>query len=282
MRRLGRRERDPERHRRRIPPLRKGVYLLPNLITTAGLFSGFYAIICTLNHDYRLAAIMILVAQLCDVLDGRIARLTRSSSSFGVQYDSLADLIAFGVAPGILVYTWALRPWGRWGWLAATLYVTAGALRLARFNVQVGTVERRHFLGLPIPAGANMIAATVLLYYYLGGQGAAHKQVLMLAVIYGVAALMVSEFRYFSFKEFHLHRRHPFPVLLGLILLIMLTIGAPEPMLFLGITAYVFSAPTTFLWRVLTGRKPPQSQAPQAPSEPDVTSIVLDKPGARG
>jgi CDP-diacylglycerol--serine O-phosphatidyltransferase len=282
MRRLGRRERDPALRRRRIPPLRKGVYLLPNLITTAGLFSGFYSVICTLNHDYRLAAIMILVAQLCDVLDGRIARLTRSSSSFGVQYDSLADLIAFGVAPGILVYTWALRPWGRWGWLAATLYVTAGALRLARFNVQVGTVERRHFLGLPIPAGANMIAATVLLYYYLGGKGAAHKQVLMLAVIYGVAALMVSEFRYFSFKEFHLHRRHPVPVLLGLIVLIMLTIGAPEPMLFLGITAYVFSAPVTFLWRMLTGRKPASPQAQSAPATPEMTSIVLDKPGARG
>lgn len=282
MRRLGRRERDPGFRRRRIPPLRKGVYLLPNLITTAGLFSGFYSIICTLNHDYRLAAIMILVAQLCDVLDGRIARLTRSSSSFGVQYDSLADLIAFGVAPGILVYTWALRPWGRWGWLAATLYVTAGALRLARFNVQVGTVERRHFLGLPIPAGANMIAATVLLYYYLGGQGAAHKQVLMLAVIYGVAALMVSEFRYFSFKEFHLHRRHPFPVLLGLIVLIMLTIGAPEPMLFLGITAYVFSAPATFGWRMVTGRAPAHLQAPATPPAADVTAIVLDKPATRG
>src|SRR6266478_620890 len=115
------------RRRRRIPPLRKGVYLLPNLLTSAGLFSGFYSIICTLNaarggatRQYWLAAVMILVAQLCDALDGRIARLTRSTSSFGIQYDSLADLVAFGVAPGILVYQWALRPWGRWGWLAAT------------------------------------------------------------------------------------------------------------------------------------------------------------------
>ena len=157
------------RRRRRIPPLRKGVYILPNLVTSAGLFAGFYSIIATLNHDYRLAAIMILVSQLCDALDGRIARLTSSASSFGVQYDSLADLIAFGVAPGILVYTWALRPWGRWGWLAATLYVTCGALRLARFNVQYGSVERRHFVGLPIPAAADVIAATVLLYYYLNG-----------------------------------------------------------------------------------------------------------------
>ncbi len=280
MRRVGRLEAVPHHHRRRIPPLRKGVYLLPNLITTAGLFSGFYAIIATLNHDYRLAAIMILVAQLCDVLDGRIARLTRSSSSFGVQYDSLADLIAFGVAPGILVYTWALKPWGRWGWLAATLYVTCGALRLARFNVQVGTIERRHFLGLPIPAAANVIAATVLMYFYLGGQGAAHKRVMMLIVIYAVAALMVSEFRYFSFKEVQLHRRHPFPVLVGLIIVAMLTIAEPEPMLFLGITTYALSAPVASLWRLLTGRgaAAPPAEPPEATGSPPV---VLDTPGGR-
>jgi CDP-diacylglycerol--serine O-phosphatidyltransferase len=280
---LGRLEAVPHR-RRRIPPLRQGVYLLPNLITTAGLFSGFYAIIATLNHDYRLAAIMILVAQLCDVLDGRIARLTRSSSSFGVQYDSLADLIAFGVAPGILVYTWALKPWGRWGWLAATLYVTCGALRLARFNVQVGTVERRHFLGLPIPAAANVIAATVLMYFYLGGQGAAHKRVMMLIVIYAVAALMVSEFRYFSFKEVQLHRRHPFPVLLGLIIVAMLTIAEPEPMLFIGITSYALSAPVLSLWRLLTGRRaePPQTGTRPGSQPSESAPIALDTPGGRG
>src|SRR5262249_13812461 len=156
----------PPRRARRIPPLRKGVYILPNLFTSGGLFAGFYSIICTLNHEYQQAAVMILVAQLCDMLDGRVARLTRSTSSFGIQYDSLADLVAFGVAPGILVYIWALKPWGRWGWLAASLYVTCGALRLARFNVQIASVEKRHFVGLPIPAAADVIAATVLLYYY--------------------------------------------------------------------------------------------------------------------
>src|SRR5437016_2060094 len=223
------------RRRRRIPPLRKGVYLLPNLLTSAGLFSGFYSIICTLNATrggatrwYWLAAVMILVAQLCDALDGRLARLTRSTSSFGIQYDSLADLVAFGVAPGILVYQWALRPWGRWGWLAASLYVICGALRLARFNVQIASAEKRHFIGLPIPAAADVIAATVLLYYFFGGEGATNKHILMLLVIYGVAGLMVSEIRYFSFKEIRFHHRHPFSVLLGLIFLIMLTIGAPE------------------------------------------------------
>jgi CDP-diacylglycerol--serine O-phosphatidyltransferase len=277
MRRIGL-VRDPSRPRRRIPELRKGVYILPNLFTTAGLFAGFYSIIATLNHDYRLAAIMILASMLCDTLDGRIARLTRSSSSFGVQYDSLADLIAFGVAPGILVYTWALRPWGRWGWLAATLYVTCGALRLARFNVQVASVERRHFVGLPIPAAAAVIASTVLLYYYLSGQGDPNKHVLMVLVIYAVAGLMVSEFRYFSFKEFKLHRRHPFPVLLALIVLIMLTIGAPEVMLFLGITGYALSAPATWLWRLMRRRRsPPAPVAAETPMRP----VVLDKPGTR-
>jgi len=269
----------PRERRRRIPPLRRGVYILPNLFTTAGLFAGFYSIIATLQHDYRMAAIMILVAMACDGLDGRIARLTRSASSFGVQYDSLADVIAFGVAPGILVYTWALHPWGRWGWLAASLYVTCGALRLARFNVQLDTVERRHFLGLPIPAGAAVIASTVLLYYYLNGQGDPNKHVLMLLVIYAVAALMVSEFRYMSFKEVHLHRRHPFPVLLGLIVLAMLAIGAPELVLFTGITGYALSAPLAAAWRLLRGRRRPPADAP---ADAPHAAVALDKPGARG
>jgi len=255
----------PGRRRRRIPPLRRGVYLLPNLFTSAGLISGFYSVIATLGHRYELAAIMILVAQACDVLDGRIARLTRSSSSFGEQYDSLADLVAFGVAPGILVYQWALVPWGRWGWLAATLYVTCGALRLARFNVQVGSVEKRHFVGLPIPAAADVIATTVLLFYYFGGAGAPNKRILMLLVIYAVAGLMVSEIRYFSFKEIRLHHRHPFQVLLGLIVVIMLTIAAPQPVLFLTIVTYALSGPVIYLGRLLSGRRRLAARAGQTP-----------------
>jgi len=256
----------PGRRRRRIPPLRRGVYLLPNLFTSAGLISGFYSVIATLGHRYELAAIMILVAQACDVLDGRIARLTRSSSSFGEQYDSLADLEAFGVAPGILVYQWALVPWGRWGWLAATLYVTCGALRLARFNVQVGSVEKRHFVGLPIPAAADVIATTVLLFYYFVGAGAPTKRILMLLVLYPVAGFMVSEIRYFSFKEIKLHHRHPFQVLLGLIVLIMLTIAAPQPVLFLAIVTYALSGPVVYLGRLLSGRRRLAARAGQTPA----------------
>jgi CDP-diacylglycerol--serine O-phosphatidyltransferase len=268
----------PPRPRRRIPPLRKGVYILPNLVTSGGLFAGFYSIISTLGHQYRLAAVMILVAQLCDMLDGRIARLTRSTSSFGVQYDSLADLVAFGVAPGILVYTWALKPWGRWGWLAASLYVTCGALRLARFNVQIASVEKRHFVGLPIPAAADVIAATVLLFYFFGGEGATNKHIMMLLVIYAVAGLMVSEIRYYSFKEIRFHHRHPFPVLLGLILVIMLTIAQPELALFFGIITYALSGPVALAVRLVAGRV----RRPAAGGEAGgPRTIVLDKPEPR-
>jgi CDP-diacylglycerol--serine O-phosphatidyltransferase len=266
----------PRRRRRRIPPLRRGVYIVPNLFTSAGLFAGFYSIICTLGGHYRQAAVMILVSQLCDVLDGRVARLTRSTSSFGIQYDSLADLVAFGVAPGILVYQWALRPWGRWGWLAASLYVTCGALRLARFNVQIASVEKRYFVGLPIPAAAGVIAATVLLWLWLGGEGETGKHITMLLVIFAVAGLMVSEIRYYSFKEIRFHHRHPFPVLLGLIGLIYLTVGTPQVMLFLGTGSYALSGPLMALVRRLTGR--PLQPAAGAESPP-VRAVVLDKPG---
>ena len=270
----------PGRRGRTIPPLRKGVYLLPNLFTSAGLFAGFYSIIATLSHQYRLAAIMILVAQCCDVLDGRIARLTRSASSFGIQYDSLADLVAFGVAPGILVYQWALKPWGRWGWLAASLYVTAGALRLARFNVQIASVEKRHFVGLPIPAAADVIAVTVLAYlHFFGGEGPTNKHIMMLLVVYAVAGLMVSEIRYYSFKEIRFHHRHPFSVLVGLILLIMLTIGAPEAVMFLGITGYALSGPVALVVRHLAARRRRPPAAAQA--TPAVRAVVLDKPAPR-
>jgi CDP-diacylglycerol---serine O-phosphatidyltransferase len=246
----------PERRRRRIPPLRSGVYILPNLFTTGGLVSGFYSIICTHDGRYRSAAYMILLAQVCDMLDGRVARLTRATSSFGVEYDSLADLVAFGVAPAFLVYTWALTPWGRWGWLAATAYVVCAALRLARFNVQITTVEKRHFIGLPSPAAADVIAATVLLFYYLDvGHEMPTKNAVMPLVIFGVAALMVSEVRYFSFKEVKLHHRHPFPVLLGLIAIVLLTIGAHQPMLFLVMVGFALSGPVGAVWRFVRRRR---------------------------
>jgi CDP-diacylglycerol--serine O-phosphatidyltransferase len=235
-----------------VPPLRKGVYVLPSLITTAGLFAGFYSIIATFRGDYLIAAVSIMAANVFDALDGRIARVTKTTSHFGIQYDSLCDLVAFGVAPAILVYRWALQPWGTWGWLAASLYVTCGALRLARFNVQHDNVERRHFIGLPIPAAAEMIATTVLLYYFFGSEGVSHKQLILLLVVYVLAALMVSNIRYFSFKEIHIHRRQPFWVLVAIIVLLKLFIAEPQLFLFTGFLLYVASGPVR--WVVIRAR----------------------------
>jgi CDP-diacylglycerol---serine O-phosphatidyltransferase len=228
----------------RVPaPLRKGVYILPNLFTTGGLFAGFYSVICSLRGDFQIAALTILLAQAFDILDGRIARLTRSTSRFGIEYDSLSDLVAFGVAPGILVYRWALEPWHTWGWLAASLYVTCGALRLARFNVQYDNVEKRHFVGLPIPAAADVVASIVLLYYYFGGEGSTHKHLLVLLVIYALGGLMVSNVKYFSFKEVDIHRRQPFWVLVAVIFLLKLVIAEPQLMVFTGASLFALSGP---------------------------------------
>ncbi|HEY5594245.1 MAG TPA: CDP-diacylglycerol--serine O-phosphatidyltransferase, partial [Nitrospiria bacterium] len=183
---------------------RRGIYLIPNLLTTGNLFSGYYAIIAVFNANYLYAAMAILLAMAFDVLDGKSARLTKSTSRFGVEYDSLADLVSFGVAPGLLIYSWALSSYGRIGWIAAFLYVVCGALRLARFNVQVGSVESKHFVGLPIPAAAGVIASLVVLDQHILQMGTEIKPLLILGFIYVLAFLMVSSFRYRSFKDFHL------------------------------------------------------------------------------
>ena len=260
--------------RRMSPPFRKGVYILPNLFTTGGLFCGFYAIIATLREDYLIAASAVLVAQIFDALDGRIARLTHTSSSFGVQYDSLSDLIAFGVAPGVLAYRWALEPWGAWGWLAAALYVTCGALRLARFNVQVDVVDKNNFVGLPIPAAAAVVAATILLYYFLGGEGATNKHLTLLLLIYALAGLMVSTIPYYSFKGLTLRRRQPFWLLIAGIIIIQLTIAAPQIMLFTLFSLYTLSGPV----RLLGGKRSPALAVTDSP-HPDAESPVAPAHG---
>jgi len=237
-----------QRVRVRSAQLKKGVYLIPSLFTTGNLICGFFAVISTFNGHYLQAAILIVLAHLLDGLDGYVARLTKATSQFGLEFDSLADLVSFGVAPAVLVYYWALVPWGTWGWLAACLYVVCGALRLARFNVQVRTVEKSHFVGLPIPAAAEMIAATVLMYYFLGGEGAANKRVISLLVIYLLAALMVSNFQYFSLKQMDFQKRHPFWLLVSAILFIKLTIAEPQIMFFSVFLLYTLSGP--LLWAI--------------------------------
>lgn len=222
--------------------LKKGVYLLPNLVTTGGLFAGFYGIVSTMNGDYNLAAWLILISAVFDAMDGKVARMTGTTSRFGVEYDSLVDLVSFGVAPGLLMYSWALQSFGKFGWLAAFLYVVCGALRLARFNVQVDTVESRRFVGLPIPAAAGMVASCVLLFYHLGGEGTI-KKVSVLLLIYVLAYLMVSNHSFNSFKDPELLKRQPFSFLVLAIIFIIVIVAQPEIMLFTIASIYTVSGP---------------------------------------
>ncbi len=226
--------------------LRRGVYLLPNLLTTGGLFSGFYSIVATMNGNYLLAAWFVLIAAIFDGLDGKVARLTNTTSKFGVEYDSLSDLVAFGVAPGLLMYSWALKPFGKFGWLAAFLYVVCGALRLARFNVQINTVESKRFVGLPIPAAAGMAASLVIFFFHMGGTGEI-KKVSVLLLIYVLAALMVSNVRYYAFKDPELFRRQPFGFLVLAIIFIIVVVAHPEIMIFILACVFVASGPLGFL-----------------------------------
>jgi len=250
--------------------LKRGVYLLPNLVTTGGLFAGFYGIVATMNGDYHLAAWFILISAVFDALDGKVARLTGTTSRFGVEYDSLVDLVSFGVAPGLLMYSWALKSFGKFGWLAAFLYVVCGALRLARFNVQVNTVESRRFVGLPIPAAAGMVASCVLLFYHLGGSGTI-KKISIVLLIYILAYLMVSNHSYHSFKDPELVKRQPFNFLVLAIIFIIVIVAQPEIMLFSIASLYTISGPigsvVKYFRRKTLEQKPPVDDVVPAPED---------------
>lgn len=232
---------------------RRGIYILPNLFTSASLFGGFYAIIATIQGRYEAAAIAIIISAVFDGLDGRIARYTNTTSQFGSEYDSLADLVAFGLAPAILAYKWALEPFGRLGWLAAFVYVVCGALRLARFNVQKGTVDPGHFRGLPIPAAACMIASLVLFTGVLGGIPQ-KSGMAILVMIYVLSFFMVSTIRFTSFKKLDIGNRKPFHVLVTVILVFIVIAYKPKIMLFFIMLFYVMSGPLSLLYR-LQGRR---------------------------
>ncbi len=222
--------------------MRRGVYILPNLFTTGNLFCGFWAIISVFQEQFYFAAVAILLASIFDILDGKVARLSGATSKFGVQYDSLADLVSFGVAPALLAFSWALRPYGRFGWLAAFLFVVCGALRLARFNVMSSSGETKYFKGLPIPAAATMIALTILLYLRLI-ETEWVKDIVLLVMIYILAFLMVSNIRYFSFKEFNLARRKPFSLFIFIVLSMVVIVMEPAIVLFGFILSYILSGP---------------------------------------
>ena len=237
--------------KRRTPiKMRRGIYILPNLFTTGNLFCGFWAIISVFQEKFFYAAVAILLACVFDILDGKVARLSGATSKFGVQYDSLADLVSFGIAPALLAFSWALRPYGKFGWLAAFLFVVCGALRLARFNVQSSSGEVKYFKGLPIPAAASMIALTILLYLRLIETDWV-KDIVILVMIYVLAFLMVSNIRYFSFKELNLAKRKPFSIFIFVILSMIVIIMEPTIVLFVSVLFYVFSGPVSMLlaWR---------------------------------
>jgi CDP-diacylglycerol--serine O-phosphatidyltransferase len=243
-----RRERPRMTLRQRMPAdkLRKGVYLIPSLFTAGNLMCGFFSIIATFRGEYVNAALLILLANVFDGVDGYVARLTRTTSQFGVEFDSLADVVAFGVAPAVLVYFWALVPWDNWGWLAAATYVVCGAARLSRFNVQAQGPAKNHFVGLPIPAAAQMITSSVILYYYLGFEGAPMRHLTFLLVIYGLAILMVSNIPYFSLKNNDMRKRHPEWMFLSGVILITLIIAERHIMFFTIVLLYTLSGP--WLW----------------------------------
>lgn len=212
------------------------IYLLPNLVTTANIFFGFFAVVQSIKGDFTSSAYAIVAAAVFDLLDGRLARLTRSTSKFGAEYDSLCDLISFGMAPAVMLYLWALQPFGRLGWLACFLYVTCGALRLARFNVQANVVEKAYFQGLPIPMAAGIVASSVLAFSDLGWE--ARGNYFLLGMTFLLAFVMVSTFRYRSFKDLDFKQRLPFPYLVAGVTVITVVAYRPEVNLFLLFLTY--------------------------------------------
>jgi len=233
---------------------RRSIYLLPNLCTAMNLFCGFYAVVAAIDGKFVAAAYAVIVASIFDNLDGKIARATHSTSKFGVEFDSLADLVSFGVAPGLLMYLWALQPLGRIGWLAGFLFVVCGALRLARFNTQVGTVSSGHFIGLPIPAGAGMIAVTVLFCHKIGVEPQTYP-LAFLILIYMLSFMMVSTVKYPSFKNADLFRNKNFNVLVAAILVLIFIAAQPPIALFIFGVIYISSGPIVTLRRQRIARR---------------------------
>lgn len=212
------------------------VYVLPNLMTIGNMFCGFYSILCTFEGNFKTAAIAIVIAAVFDQLDGRLARLTRATSKFGAELDSLCDLVSFGVAPAMLLYQWALHPFGRIGIMASFLFAACGALRLARFNVQVGVVEKNYFQGLPIPMAAGIVASSYLAFQDMGWKALGSVWLLLITML--LAFVMVSNFRYRSFKDLDLKQRLPFRYLIMGVAILFLVAIRHELMLFVLFFSY--------------------------------------------
>jgi CDP-diacylglycerol--serine O-phosphatidyltransferase len=232
----------------------RGIYLLPNAFTTGNLFAGFYAIVMAMNDQFAAAAIAIFVAMLLDSLDGRVARMTNTQSAFGEQYDSLADVISFGAAPALVMYSWALKGMGKWGWLAAFVYVAGAALRLARFNTNIHVVDKRFFQGLPSPAAAALVAGLVWIATdlrearWISATGADLSWLAWVVTVYA-GLTMVSNAPFYSFKDLNLKRSVPFIFLILLVLGFVLISSDPPLVLFSLFVVYGLSGHALSLWR---------------------------------
>ncbi len=222
------------------------ILILPSLFTTGNLFCGFYSLIRAFNHDFEAAAYAILLAGIFDVLDGRVARITKSQSDFGLEYDSIADVVSFGIAPAVLSYIWALQSFGRRGWSTAFLFAACGALRLARFNAIASETPKSYFLGLPIPAAANTIACFIIAYHNLRLET---PDTVMLVLTLVLALLMVSTVRYPSFKDFDLSQKRGFFQLVVLVILLALVAMKPQITLLIAFGYYAAWGPVSELFR---------------------------------
>jgi CDP-diacylglycerol--serine O-phosphatidyltransferase len=222
----------------------RGIFLLPNLLTTAGLFSGFFAIVASMNNMFESAAVAIFIAMIFDGLDGRVARMTNTESAFGAEYDSMADIVSFGMAPALVMYNWALSDLGKLGWLAAFIFVAGGALRLARFNTNLGSADKRYFQGLAIPSAAAIVSGFV----WVGSKYEIDpNSVSYFAAVLTIAAglLMVSNFRYHSFKDVDWRGRVPFIAILAIVLAFVVVATEPSLVLFSIFFLYAISGPIT-------------------------------------
>ncbi|MFO7594346.1 MAG: CDP-diacylglycerol--serine O-phosphatidyltransferase [Pseudomonadota bacterium] len=250
---------------------RRGIYLLPNLFTTSALFAGFYAIVAAMGGDYAQAAVAIFIAMVLDGLDGRVARMTNTQSEFGAEYDSLADMVSFGLAPALVMYEWSLHSMGKLGWLAAFIYTAGAALRLARFNTNIGTIDKRFFQGLPSPSAAAVLVGLVWVghdYDIAGSQ----LQWLTLFVTTAIGILMVSNVRYYSFKDVDLKGKVPFFALLVVILIFVLVSIDPPQVLFGAALVYALSGPLLTSWLLLRRRRQRRAAGDSAPDENDKPS----------
>lgn len=235
------------RLKQQVAPLRRGVFLAPATITSFGLLAGFFGLVPAINSHFEFAAAMILIAFVCDGLDGRVARLSRTSSQFGVEYDSLSDVVAFGVAPAGIVYCWSLRMLGAWGVVIAGIFVICAALRLARFNVQTGTIDKRRFAGLPVPGAAAMIAGCVLAYSYFEFESPHALVIVMAPLTVVLASLMISRVPYPSFKNINLRRRAPVELVAVMLIALAFLFAMPQFTFFMLAAAYVVSGPYLLL-----------------------------------